>query len=133
MEVVNNLLTIFVVLVGLSLCRLEESEKLADSIDMLWWCHSPLINILYGLIQLIGVVFVIGFVIYLICVHWWYILVVVGASLLAGIGHIVSLLIFLPIMLIWKHFDWGEYWELRARRFIGTLMIIAGVVLCFVL
>ena len=133
MEVVNNLLTIFVVLVGLSLCRPEESEKLADSIDILRWCHSSLIKILYGLIQLIGVVFVIGFVIYLICVHWWYILVVVGASLLAGIGHIVSLLIFLPIILIWKHFDWGMYWELRARRLIGTLMIIAGVVLCFVL
>ena len=130
MDVTTVLWTTFISLVGLQLCLPDgDGEKMADQTAM-FWCPNPFLRIVYGLFQLVGVIFVIGFALYLTFTeHWWYILIYLTGVLLAKL---VALLMQIPIVLIFsKQIERAMYGGLIAKRFFGTLIIILGIVLCF--
>lgn len=130
MDVTTILWTTFISLAGLQLCLPDgEGEKMADHTPM-FWCPNPFLRMLYGLFQLVGVIFVIGFALYLtFTAHWWYILIYIVCVLLAKL---VALLLQIPIALAFsKEIEGTMYGGLIAKRLLGTLMIILGIILCF--
>lgn len=132
MEVTTILWTTFLSLVGLRLCSPDgDIEKMADKIPYLW-CPKPFWRIIYGLFQIIGIVFVLGFALYLTFTHnWWYILVYIGGVLLANV---TSILLQVPVALIFLNKAQSNmYGNLVIKRLIGTIMIICGIIICFII
>lgn len=132
MDLTTILWTSFISLVGLQLCIPDgDVEKMADQTPM-FWCQNPFLRMLYGLFQLVGVIFVIGFALYLTFTeHWWYILIYLAGVILAKL---TALLLQIPIALIFsKQIEGAMYGGLIAKRLFGTLMIITGIVLCFII
>lgn len=128
METTTILWTTFISLVGLQLCVPDgDTEKMADH-NPNFWCGNPLLRIIYGLFQLLGVVFVIGFALYLIFAeHWWYILVYMGGVIIAKL---VTFLLQIPIALMFsKQIQGHMYGGLISKRLIGTVLIILGLIL----
>lgn len=128
METTTILWTTFISLVGLQLCVPDgDTEKMADH-NPNFWCGNPLLRIIYGLFQLLGVVFVIGFALYLIFAeHWWYILVYLGGVIIAKL---VTFLLQIPIALMFsKQIQGHMYGGLISKRLIGTVLIILGLIL----
>ncbi|MCM1293358.1 MAG: hypothetical protein NC111_05895 [Bacteroides sp.] len=129
MDISTILWTTFISLVGLQFCLPDgDGEKMADQTPM-FWCPNPFFRIIYGLFQLVGVIFVIGFALYLTFTeHWWYILIYLAGVLLAKFA---ALLMQIPIALIFsKQIERAMYGGLIAKRICGTLMIALGIVLC---
>lgn len=129
MEISIVLLTCFIALVGLKMCDIEKGtvEDFADKPGFCPWCPSPILKILYGLMQLIGVVFVLGLMLYLTFTeHWWYILVYIGGLVAAIILSFILRILLIPIV---KMFSYDMFRELQVRRFVGTILIIIGLVL----
>lgn len=128
MDITTILWTTFISLVGLQLCVPDgDIEKMADQ-NPSFWCGNPLLRIIYGLFQFLGVVYVIGFALYLTFAdHWWYILVYLGGVILAKL---VSFLLQIPIaMMLSKQIQGQMYGGLIYKRLIGTLLIVLGMIL----
>lgn len=128
MEIITILWTTFISLVGLQLCVPDgDIEKMADQ-NPRFWCPNPLLRIIYGLFQLLGAIFVIGFALYLTFTeHWWYILMYLGGAILAKL---VSFLLQIPIALIFsKQIQGIMYGSLIYKRLIGTILTISGMIL----
>lgn len=128
MGIATILWTTFISLVGLQLCLPDgDLEKLADQ-NPRFWCPNPLLRIIYGLFQLIGVVFVLGFVVYLtFTAHWWYSLVYLGGLIIAKL---VSIILQIPIAFIFsKQIERIMYGGLIYKRIIGTILIILGMII----
>lgn len=128
MEITTILWTTFISLVGLQLCVPDgDTEKMADHYPS-FWCGNPLLRIIYGLFQLLGAVFVIGFALYLTFgEHWWYIIVYFGGAIIAKL---VAFLLQIPIALIFsKQIQVHMYGGLIYKRVIGTVLIILGLIL----
>lgn len=124
--------TTFITLVGLQLCLPNgDGEKMAERYPK-FWCPNPCLRIFYGLFQLIGVFFVLGFVLYLTFkVHWWYFLIYIGGLILA---RLIALLMQIPIAAIFsKQIRYSMFGSLVIRRIVGTIMIVAGIILCSVI
>lgn len=127
MDVTTILVSTAVSFVGLQLCTPDgEVEKMADSLLPNFWCANPFLRLLYGLFQLLGVIFVLGFAIYLTFTeHWWYFLIYLGGAILAKI---VSFLLQIPIALIFsKQIEKDMYGGMKFKRLIGSLLIILGM------
>lgn len=128
METTTILWTTFISLVGLQLCVPDgDTEKMADH-NPSFWCGNPLLRIIYGLFQLLGVVFVIGFALYLtFAEHWWYILVYLGGVIMAKL---FAFILQIPIALIFsKQIQGHMYGGLIYKRLTGTVLIILGLIL----
>ncbi|MBQ6649289.1 MAG: hypothetical protein IJM66_10650 [Muribaculaceae bacterium] len=97
-------------LIGLQICLPKDD---VEKLDEVTWTKSPLLKIIYGIIQLVGVVFVLGGFGYLTFFeHWWYLLVYFGAFAIARLMATIS------NALIESFF---------ARRIIGTIIILCGI------
>jgi len=121
------LLTCFIALVGLKMCDVEKgtSEAIADMPGLCPWCSNPILKMLYGIMQLVGCIFVLGLMLYLTFTeHWWYILVYIVGLIAAIILSFVLRLLLMPIV---EMFSYDMFRELQVRRFVGTLLIITGV------
>lgn len=128
MEITTILWTTFISLVGLQLCVPDgDTEKMADQ-NPSFWCGNPLLRIIYGLFQLLGVVFVLGFALYLtFAEHWWYIIVYLGGAIIAKL---VAFLLQIPIVLMFsKQIQGHMYGGLISKRLTGTALIILGLIL----
>ena len=118
-------------LVGLALCNpRSEMEKVADTpMGVYLWCHYPLIRVLYGWGQCVGLAFVYSTTIFTIfCIHWWYVFFYVGGVLAAKL---ISFIINIPIACMCVR-RLQLYGALRMRRLIGTLLIAVGIILCII-
>lgn len=130
MDVTTLLWTSFVSLVGLQLCVPDGSvEKMADTTDIMafQWCPNPYLRIAYGLCQLLGCCFVLFAGIALtITEHWWYILVYLVGIIIAKI---VSMLLIVPLVFlkIDRWFNDFMFSSLQAKRLIGSIIIIFGI------
>ena len=130
METSVILLSSFVALVGLQLSVPDgDVEKMADNGMMgCPWCPSPILKIIYGLSQLAGVAFCLGFAAYLtFAEHWWYLLVYIGGVMLAKV---TAILLHIPLLPLFKLCDEGLFSDLRIKRFVGTLLIWIGFAIC---
>ena len=133
MEISVVLILSFIVLVGLQISVPDgDVEKMADSPGLgCPWCPSPILKIFYGIIQLIGVAFIIIIVLYLTFTEkWWYFLIY-----LAGLplSKIVSLLLQIFLVPVYKKYEFRVmYGGLRVKRLVGTLLIICGVLSCVI-
>lgn len=128
MDVTTILYTTFISLVGLQLCVPDgDGEKMADKTPM-YWCPNPFMRIIYGALQLLGVIFVLVFALYLTFTEdWWYILVYLGGVILSKI---LSFILQISIALIFsKQIERLMYGGLIYKRLFGTLLIALGIVL----
>lgn len=131
MEVTTILITTFVTLVGLQLCIPEapngKFEK--DTIEK-FWTRSPLLRIIYGLSNVLGAIFVLGFVFYLaFAEHWWYIGVYLGGLLIAKLIAFVFRLMLYPF---YKKIS-SIYAEVVLQRIVGIVLILVGMALSVIL
>ena len=113
MDISFLLISSAISLVGLHMCLpSSEVEKMTER----YWAQSRLLRVIYGLFQLVGVVFVLVVMGYLTFkVHWWYILVYIGGVFAAKF-----------IALLLQFF----FHSLFSRRIAGTILIIISIV-CF--
>ena len=128
MDITTILYTTFISLVGLQMCVPDgDGEKMADNMPY-FWCPNPFLRIIYGLLQLLGVLFVLGLALYLTFgAHWWYILVYLGGVIL---GKIAAFLLQIPLALHFsKQIESAIYGGLIAKRILGSILIIAGIIL----
>lgn len=131
MDISLILLTTFIALVGLQLCVPDgEGEKMADKFPH-FWCENPWLRMGYGLMQLIGVVFVLGMALFLTFTeNWWYILVYLCGVIVAKF---VALLIQVPIgLLCGNMIEQHMYGGLRIKRLVGTILIVSSLVMCLI-
>lgn len=127
METSVILLTCFIALVGLKMCDVDNGtvEDFADKPGVFSWCRSPILKMLYGIMQLIGCVFVLGLMLYLTFTeHWWYIFVYIGGLIVAMFLSFILRILLIPIV---KMFSYDMFRELQVRRFVGTILIVIGV------
>lgn len=110
MDPIILLISTSISLIGLQICLPKDDwEKLDDAS----WTKSPMLKIFYGLIQLIGVVFVLGGFGYLTFFeHWWYFLIYIGAFAVARL-----------IAIVFMNFIDSFF----ARRIIGTILVLVGI------
>lgn len=126
MDITTILYTTFISLVGLQICAPDgDVEKMADKTPA-FWCPNPFLRIIYGLLQLLGVLFVLGLALYLtFSTHWWYILVYIGGMIL---GKIVAFILQIPMALLFsKQIEGTMYGGLIAKRIFGSLLIVTGI------
>ena len=126
MDITTILYTTFISLVGLQICVPDgDDEKMADKTPD-FWCPNPFLRIIYGLLQLLGVLFVLGLALYLtFSTHWWYILVYIGGMIL---GKIVAFILQIPMALLFsKQIEGTMYGGLIAKRIFGSLLIVTGI------
>ena len=127
MEVSTILICTFIVLVGLQLCLFEapNGQFEADLVES-FWTDNPFLKLFYGLCSLLGVIFVLGFMGYLIFkVHWWYIGVYTVGLLLAKFAAIILKIMLMPVYKLAN----SMYREVVVQRVVGMIIIIAGMVL----
>ena len=133
METSVILLLSFITLVGLQLCVPDgDIEKMADNASLgCPWCPSPILKMLYGIIQLIGVAFIIIMVLYMtFAKDWWYFLVYIGGVILSKIGAIIF---HIPLIPLFKKYSMGVmYGGLRVKRFVGCLLVLCCIIMCFI-
>ncbi len=128
MDITTILWTTFISLVGLQLCVPDgDIEKMADK-NPIFWCDNHSLRVIYGLLQLLGVAFVLGFTLYLsFAAHWWYILVYLGGVMLAKV---CAFLLQIPIALIFsKQIARLMNGGLVYKRLIGSVLIVLGIIL----
>ena len=131
MEVSTIIISSFIVLIGLQLCVPEtpNGKFEADLIEK-YWTQNPLLRIVYGFLNIIGVVFVLGFLIYLTFTeHWWYIGVYIGGLILAKAFAFIFKLILMPF---YKRVN-SIYADVVVQRVAGVIIIIIGMLLAIVL
>ena len=131
MEVSFVILFSFVVLVGLEISVPDgEIEKSGD--DPIWgcpWTSSVGLKYFYILGGFIGWLFIIIMALWLsIAEHWWYFLVYIAGL---PLSKIVALILQIPLALINSYFAKDPtdlFKSLRAKRIIGTLLIICSII-----
>ena len=125
MEVSAILISTFIVLIGLQLCIPETPNgKFESDVIEKFWTKSPMLRIVYGFFNIIGVLFVLGFLIYLtFSEHWWYIGVYIGGLILAKI---VAFILRLLLMPLYKRVN-CIYAEVVVQRIAGLSLIILGM------
>lgn len=131
METTTILCTTFISLVGLQLCVTDgDVEKLADQ-NPSFWCPNSFLRVAFGLFQLLGAAFVLGFALYLsFTEHWWYILVYLVGVIIAKL---FAFLLQIPIALMFsKQIQGHMYGSLIYKRLIGTVLILLGMILLIV-
>lgn len=131
METFSILTASFIVLIGLQLC-IPEAPNGKFEVDIIekFWTDSPKLRIIYGLLNIIGVIFVLGSVAYLVFAgHWWYIGVYIGGLVLAKILAFLLRLVLFPI---YKRVN-SMYAQVVVQRKAGLIIIIVGMLLLFVL
>ena len=129
MDITVLLWTSFISLIGLNFCEPEEADKRLLSIPVPW-CRNPFMRFLYGVIQLLGLLFVWGTAIYLtFTVHWWYILIYLAGGLIAKL---ISLILIIPLAAtnMDEWFSDVMFGELKARRLVGSVIVVVGILLC---
>lgn len=130
MDITTILWTTAVSLVGLQLCLPDSKVDEINDRFPRFWCPNPLLRIFYGLSNLCGVIFVLGFAIYLsITQHWWYIFAYLGAAAISNLIVVSLLKTILALMYINRSSDNSLF----IRRMMGSLLIVTGIVLCFTL
>lgn len=127
METFSILIASFVVLTGLQLCIPETPNgKFEADIVEKYWTDNPLLRIAYGLLNILGVIFVLGFVAYLtISKHWWYIAVYICAKLIAFIFRILLIPFYKRVRVM--------YAQVVVQRVVGMVLILIGMILILVL
>lgn len=126
MDITTILYTTFISIVGLQMCVPDgDVEKMADKMPS-FWCPNPFLRIIYGLLQLLSALFVLGLALYLTFdSHWWYILVFIGGVIL---GKIVAFLLQIPMALLFsKQIEGAMYGGLIAKRITGSILIVVGM------
>lgn len=99
-------------LIGLQICLPKDDFEKLDEVT---WTTSPLLKIIYGIIQLVGVIYILGGFGYLTFFeHWWYFLIYFGAFAIARLMTTISNAII----------D-----SLFVRRIIGSIIILCGILI----
>lgn len=131
MEVSAILFTSFIVLVGLQLCIPETPNgKYEANLIEKFWTQSPSLRIVYGLSNILGVVYVLGFLVYLVFTeHWWYIGIYIAGLLLAKVAAFVLRLLLIPL---YKKVS-SIHAEVVVQRVVGVFIVILGMFLTLVL
>ena len=131
MEVTTILICTFIVLVGLQLCLIDTpTGKFEGSVTESYWTDSPWLKIIYGICNLLGVFFVLGFMGYLAFKeHWWYIGVYLAGLILARLVAFVLSLLLRPLYMMVNDL----YGNVFVQRVAGIIIIIAGMLLFLVL
>jgi hypothetical protein len=131
MEVSTILICTFVVLVGLQLCLIDTpTGKLEKSVTESNWTDSPWLRIIYSLCNLLGVIFVLGFLGYLVFTeHWWYLGVYLAGLVLARLVAFVLSLLLRPLYIMVNDI----YGNVFVQRVVGIIIIIVGMLLFLVL
>ena len=130
MEVSTVLISTFIVLVGLQLCVPEtpngkEGEFEKGVIEQ-FWTKNPLLRIIYGLCNILGVVFVLGFMGYLVFTEkWWYIGVYVLGLILAKFVAFILRILLIPL---YKK-ESSIYAQVLVQRIFGIIIILIGMIL----
>lgn len=126
------LLTSFVALLGLQMCVAENPNgRFEAQMNEQYWTQNPLLRNFYGLSNIAGAIFVLGMVGYLtISEHWWYIIVYLIA---VPVAKLLSFICKLVIIFLWKKSDDNleTFSRIKKHRIIGSLIIIAAIVLFF--
>lgn len=133
MEVSTILISTFIVLVGLQLCVPETSKgkegEFEKGVIEKFWTQNPLLRIVYGLCNIFGVVFVLGFVGYLVFTeHWWYIGIYILGLTLARIVAFILRIVLIPL---YKKVS-SIYAQDLVQRIFGIIIILIGMLLVFV-
>lgn len=117
----------FVSLIGLKLCIPETPNgKFEADIIEKFWTHSNILRIVYGLCNIIGVIFVLGVAGYMTFFkHWWYILVYIGAVLGAMLIAFIFRLLLIPFYRLCNEI----YREVVVQRICGIIIIIIGMII----
>ena len=131
MDTFSILTASFIVLVGLQLCVPEAPNgKFEANLIEKYWTDNPLLRIVYGLLNIIGVIFVLGFVVYLMfSEHWWYIAVYIVGLILAKLVAFIFRLILTPC---YKKVN-SMYAQVVVQRIVGITFILLGMISLFVL
>jgi hypothetical protein len=131
MDTTTILISTFVTLIGLQICIPEAPNgKFEKETIEKFWTRSPLLRIIYGLSNILGVLFVLGFVIYLaFSEHWWYIGVYIGGLLLAKLIAFILRLILYPF---YKKIS-SIYAEVVLQRIVGIVLILVGMALSVIM
>lgn len=126
------LLTSFVALLGLQMCVAENPNgRFEAQMNEQYWTQNPLLRNFYGLSNIAGAIFVLGMVGYLtISEHWWYIIVYLIA---VPVAKLLAFICKLVIIFLWKKSDDNleTFSRIKKHRIIGSLIIIAAIVLFF--
>lgn len=126
------LLTSFVALLGLQMCVAENPNgRFEAQMNEQYWTQNPLLRIFYGLSNIAGAIFVLGMVGYLtISEHWWYLIVYLVA---VPVAKLLAFICKLVIIFLWKKSDDNleTFSRIKKHRIIGSLIIIAAIVLFF--
>ena len=133
MEVSAILISSFVVLVGLQLCVPETSNgkegEFEKGVIEQFWTQNPLLRIVYGLCNIFGVVFVLGFVAYLVFTeHWWYIGIYILGLIIARIVAFILRIVLIPL---YKKVS-SIYAQVLVQRISGIIIILIGMLLVVV-
>lgn len=131
MEVSTILIASFIALVGLQLCVPETPNgRFEANVIERFWTQSPLLRIIYGLVNIIGVIFVLGWLIYLVFKeHWWYVGVYLSGLVLAKVIAFILRIILIPC---YKKVS-SIHAEVVVQRVIGIIIIILGMTLPIIL
>ena len=133
MEVSFVILFSFIVLIGLEISVPDgDIEKMGDDPMLgLPWTSSKNLKCFYILGGIIGWIFVIIMAIWLsVAEKWWYFLVYIAGLPLSKIA---ALILQIPLALINSYFAKDPtdlFKSLRAKRIIGTLLIMCSVIAC---
>ena len=131
MEITFLIIGSFVSLIGLNLCIPENPNGKfeADLIEKRW-TDNNLLRIFYGISNIVGSLFVLGTVGYLtFAVKWWYVLVYIGGFILAKLIAFIMRQILSPF----EKMANGMYANVVVQRFVGSILIIVGIVLALIL
>lgn len=127
MDISIVLTTAFIALIGEVLCQIEKGtvEEIADMPGLCPWCESPTLKMLYGMLQIAGVIFVLGITAYLTFTEdWWYILVYLGGRIAASIIVYIIKLLLLPVYKMYSH---HMLIHVKINRCIGSCFILIGI------
>lgn len=125
------LFTSFIALVGLQMCVPEKSNSGYEAhINELHWTDSPLLRVIYGISNILGVLFVIGTATYLVFTeHWWYIFVYLIAI---PIAKFIAFICYLCLLVVWKKNSSNNlemFDRIRKQRICGILVIITAIII----
>lgn len=129
MDVSLVIWTSFLALVGLQLCIPENPNgKFEAELNESYWTRNPLLRIFYGLSNILGVIFVLGMVGYLTFTeHWWYLAIYIGGLIVAKLIAFLLRLLLFPLYGLSR--DIRTFAEIKVQRIVGSILILAGIVL----
>lgn len=119
MKGIDLVIPVLVILTGLMLSR--PNNYMIER----FWTSNPILRIVFGLSQLIGVALVIGSVLYFsFTEHWWYAVAYIGLMIVAKmIAYVISRILY-PL----RHFSNSVFDNIMVNRVASIVIILVGVI-----